>query len=54
MWRRVWIEKRRSKRHNTYRLRWYDREGKLKSQYVGPGRSKAERLRLKKEYEING
>lgn len=53
MWRRVWIEKRRGKRDNAYRLRWYDEVNQLQSENLGPGRRHAEQRRSEKEAELN-
>ena len=53
MWRRVWIEKRRSDTGHTYRLRWYNEKGIQRSENVGPGRRRAEKRRSDKETELN-
>jgi len=52
-WRKVWLIKRQRKRGSSYALRWYDENGDMRSEGVGPDRKLAESLRRRREYEIN-
>jgi len=52
-WQRVWIDTRNGKRGTSYRLRWYDVEGRQRSESVGSDAAQAETERRRKEAEIN-
>jgi hypothetical protein len=53
MWRRGWIWKRTLKKGQTYCLRWHDESGRIRTETVGPDRRLAERLRTRREEDLN-
>jgi len=53
MWRRVWIWKRTLKKDQTYCLRWHDETGRIRTETVGPDKRLAERLRTRREEDLN-
>ena len=53
MWQRVWIWERKRREGKTYCLRWHDNRGRVRTEYVGSDRKFAERMRAKREAEVN-
>jgi len=53
MWHRVWIRERRLVTRTTYYVCWYGADGRLREKRVGPDKRLANRLRQKKELELN-
>ena len=53
MWQRVWIWERKRKKGKTYCLRWRDDGGRVRTEAIGSDRKLAERLRSKRESELN-
>ena len=53
-WRKVWTMARETKRRGTtYSIRWYDSDGRMRTQSVGPGKRHAEDERRRKEMQLN-
>ncbi len=53
MWQRVWIWERSLKMRTVYCLRWRDKQGRVRTETVGPDRKLAERMRTEREAALN-